>query len=85
MDLRKNIFITGVNGEIGLETARTLFGDGDNIILGSRNEQKNADAAKSIRQLFPQSKGTVKCFKLELSKELQWNYSQIMWRDSSES
>jgi NAD(P)-dependent dehydrogenase (short-subunit alcohol dehydrogenase family) len=37
MDSRKNIVLTGGNTGIGLETARGLFGDGHNIIFGSRN------------------------------------------------
>jgi NAD(P)-dependent dehydrogenase (short-subunit alcohol dehydrogenase family) len=37
MDLRKNIVVTGGNAGIGLETARALYGDGHNVIFGSRS------------------------------------------------
>lgn len=35
--MTKLIVITGGNSGIGLETARGLYGDGHNIIIGSRN------------------------------------------------
>lgn len=68
MNSAKNIVITGGNSGIGLETARALFGDGHNIIIGSRNEEKNSEAVKSITASFPNSKGSVKSAKLDLSK-----------------
>jgi hypothetical protein len=35
--MKKNIVITGGNSGIGLETARGLYRDGHNVIIGSRN------------------------------------------------
>jgi NAD(P)-dependent dehydrogenase (short-subunit alcohol dehydrogenase family) len=35
--MKKNIVITGGNSGIGLETARGLYKDGHNVIIGSRN------------------------------------------------
>ena len=46
--MQKYIVITGGNSGIGLETARGLYADGHNIVIGSRNEQKSFDAIKDI-------------------------------------
>lgn len=37
MEGTRNIVITGGNAGIGFETAKGLFADGHNIIIGSRN------------------------------------------------
>jgi len=37
MDSRKKIVLTGGNTGIGLENATALYGDGHDIIFGSRN------------------------------------------------
>ncbi len=39
-----NVVITGGNGGIGFEAAKKFRARGDNIIFGSRNEAKNAEA-----------------------------------------
>ena len=49
----KNVVITGGNSGVGLETARGLFGDGYNIIIGSRNVQKNIEAVQEITRSRP--------------------------------
>jgi NAD(P)-dependent dehydrogenase (short-subunit alcohol dehydrogenase family) len=49
----KNIVITGGNSGIGLETARGLYADDYNIIIGSRNVQKNIAAIKDITSSHP--------------------------------
>jgi NAD(P)-dependent dehydrogenase (short-subunit alcohol dehydrogenase family) len=65
---QKNIVITGGNIGIGLETAKGLYADGHVIIFGSRNEQRNIEAADIIVKSAPNSKGKVTSFKLDLSK-----------------
>ncbi len=64
----KNIVITGGNSGVGLETARGLYADGHNIIIGSRNVQKNIDAVQDIMRSHPSSKGQIRYFVLDLSK-----------------
>ena len=49
----KNVVITGGNSGVGLETARGLFGDGHNIIIGRRNIQKNIEAVQDIVRSHP--------------------------------
>jgi NAD(P)-dependent dehydrogenase (short-subunit alcohol dehydrogenase family) len=39
--IQKKIVITGGNSGIGLETAKGLYGDGHNVVFGSRDEKKN--------------------------------------------
>jgi NAD(P)-dependent dehydrogenase (short-subunit alcohol dehydrogenase family) len=66
---RKNIVITGANSGIGFETVRGLYADGHNLIFGSRSEEKNREALQLIMKDNTKSIGTVKCFKLDLSKQ----------------
>lgn len=61
--------ITGGNSGIGLETARALYGDGHNVIIGSRNEQKSLAAVKDIIESRPSSSGSIKYFSLDLTKK----------------
>lgn len=65
----KNIVITGASGGIGLETAKGLYADGHNIIIGSRSKQKNEAAVFLIKQAFPQSSGKIQHFALDLAKK----------------
>lgn len=65
----KNIVITGGNSGIGLETARALYGDSHNVIIGSRNEQKSIAAVKDIQESRPSSTGTIKYLQLDLTKK----------------
>lgn len=65
----KNIVITGANGGIGLETAKALYSDGHNIIIGSRSIQKNESAVSDIKQTYPKSLGKIQHFALDLSKK----------------
>lgn len=65
----KNVVLTGGNIGIGLETAKGLYADGHHIIFGSRNEERNITATQTILQSAPNSKGSVKWFKLDLSKK----------------
>jgi NAD(P)-dependent dehydrogenase (short-subunit alcohol dehydrogenase family) len=44
--VKKKIVITGGNSGIGFETAKALYGDGHDIIIGSRNQIKNMEAVK---------------------------------------
>lgn len=68
MESTRNIVITGGNAGIGFETAKALFADSHNIIIGSRNEQRNVQATEQIKQASPNSKGTIRWFRLDLSK-----------------
>lgn len=59
--------ITGGNSGIGLETAKALYKMGHNIIFGSRDRDKNAEAVLEIKS-HTFAKGSIKSFKLDLSK-----------------
>ncbi len=45
--------VTGANGGLGLETARALAGAGAHVVMAVRDQQKAADAAKSILEDHP--------------------------------
>jgi NAD(P)-dependent dehydrogenase (short-subunit alcohol dehydrogenase family) len=45
--------VTGANGGLGLETARALAGAGATVVMASRNQEKAAEAAESIRRAVP--------------------------------
>ncbi len=45
-----------------------MYADGHVIIFGSRNEQRNIEAADIIAKSAPNSKGKITSFKLDLSK-----------------
>ncbi len=49
----RNVVITGGNSGVGLETARGLYADGNNVIIGSRNVQKNNEAVQDIMRSHP--------------------------------
>jgi NAD(P)-dependent dehydrogenase (short-subunit alcohol dehydrogenase family) len=69
MHARKNVVITGANSGIGFETVKGLYGDGHNLIFGSRSEEKNREALQLVLASAPKSTGSVKCFKLDLAKQ----------------
>ena len=48
--------VTGANGGLGLETARALAGAGAHVVLAARDQEKAADAEKSILADHPSAK-----------------------------
>ncbi|MDJ0850926.1 MAG: oxidoreductase [Myxococcota bacterium] len=48
--------VTGANGGLGLETARALAGAGAHVVMAVRDQQKAADAEKSIRESHPEAR-----------------------------
>ena len=65
MQSPRNIVVTGGNSGIGLYVVKGLYEDGNNVIFGSRNQQKNEEVVKDITK---KQGGTLKCFPLDLSK-----------------
>ena len=65
MQAPRNIVVTGGNSGIGLYAVKGLYEDGNHVIFGSRNQQKNEEVAKEIAQ---KPGGSLKCFPLDLSK-----------------
>ncbi len=45
--------VTGANGGLGLETARALASAGAHVVMAVRDQEKAADAEKSIREEHP--------------------------------
>ena len=61
----KTAIVTGSNTGVGFETARALTQKNAHVILACRNEQKGNDAARRIRDGFPDAK--VEVMTLDLS------------------
>ena len=51
----KTVMVTGATDGIGLVTARELAGKGARILLVGRNEQKGANALRTIREAIPEA------------------------------
>src|SRR5918999_6451354 len=47
--------VTGANGGLGLETARTLAAKGAHVVMTARNQEKGAAAVEEIRGTAPQA------------------------------
>jgi NAD(P)-dependent dehydrogenase (short-subunit alcohol dehydrogenase family) len=47
--------VTGANGGLGLETARSLAGAGAHVVMAARDPRKTADAETSIRASHPRA------------------------------
>jgi len=56
--------VTGANGGLGLETAKALAGKGALVVMAARNQDKAADAARTIRAQAPAA--TVEIVRLDL-------------------
>ena len=65
MQAPRNIVVTGGNSGIGFHVVKGLYEDGNHVIFGSRNQQKNEEVVKEITK---KNGGTLKCFPLDLSK-----------------
>ncbi len=68
MEKEKQVVLTGGNSGIGFEAAKALYGKGFHVIFGSRNVSKNEEAVQKIEEAYQNSQGTIKSFKLDLSK-----------------
>eukprot|EP01095_Lingulamoeba_sp_RSL-Kostka_P016893 TRINITY_DN848_c0_g1_i1.p1 TRINITY_DN848_c0_g1~~TRINITY_DN848_c0_g1_i1.p1 ORF type:complete len:318 (+),score=65.43 TRINITY_DN848_c0_g1_i1:204-1157(+) len=63
--IKKYVIITGANNGIGKECAKVLAKKGANVILASRNNDKNEEACEEIRGDNP--KGEIMSLELDLS------------------
>jgi NAD(P)-dependent dehydrogenase (short-subunit alcohol dehydrogenase family) len=65
--MSRNILITGGNSGIGLEMARALTGQGDRVIIASRDERKSQAAVQDIKAANPAA--AIEAMRLDLGND----------------